>query len=414
KPSWEAWKSSLSSASAVSVPRSYTPAGFHSTDRQLHVFCDASEEAIGYAIYLRSQSSLGEICVSLVMGNSMVAPRGATSIPRLELCAAVEAARAAEETVLGMQSKIGQVHFHCDSMVVLGYLTNETKRFSRYVTRRISAILKISKKHQWHFVSTNENPADIASRPHDPDSLANTIWFSGPEFLYNPEINYPDFYVESGLPEEVSETDGAVSCMKTSSQRDFFVHEIVRRTSNWNRAKRLVARVACMCFRWLDKARNRLGIKVLPRSATDGRFAEHLLILSAQKAAFPEVFLRKAQDLPENHVLSSLSPFIDANGLIRYLADQFWTRWRDEQIDNLRHRRKWKSKRRNIKEGDIVLVKDKCLKRNDWPIGRVTAVKTSRDGLVRSAFIDILTRGVNRRIKSFERPICNLVFLTES
>ncbi|KAA0189314.1 hypothetical protein HAZT_HAZT000503 [Hyalella azteca] len=99
KPSWEAWKSSLSSASAVSVLRSYTPAGFQSTDRQLHVFCDASEEAIGYAIYLRSQSSVGEICVSLVMGNSKVAPRGATSIPRMELCAAVEAARAAEETI---------------------------------------------------------------------------------------------------------------------------------------------------------------------------------------------------------------------------------------------------------------------------------------------------------------------------
>jgi hypothetical protein len=99
---------------------------------------------------------------------------------------------------------------------------------------------------------------------------------------------------------------------------------------------------------------------------------------------------------------------------VQYLADQFWTRWRDEQIDNLRHRRKWKTTRRNIKEGDIVLLKDKCLKRNDWRIGRVTAVKTSRDGLVRSAFIDFLTRGVNSRMKSFERPVCNLVFLSES
>lgn len=60
--------------------------------------------------------------------------RSAPTIPRLELCAAV---LAAEITQLIKQEKVfspGSITYYSDSKVVLGYITNESRRF--YVSNR--------------------------------------------------------------------------------------------------------------------------------------------------------------------------------------------------------------------------------------------------------------------------------------
>ena len=57
----------------------------------MHIFVDASEEAIGNVSYFRNVSDEGNIEVSFVRGESKVSPRAATTIPRLELCAAADA-----------------------------------------------------------------------------------------------------------------------------------------------------------------------------------------------------------------------------------------------------------------------------------------------------------------------------------
>ena len=55
---------------------------------------DASKDGIGTAIYQRQINDKGQICMVLVFGQSRVAPAQTTSIPCLELCAAVLAAQA--------------------------------------------------------------------------------------------------------------------------------------------------------------------------------------------------------------------------------------------------------------------------------------------------------------------------------
>ena len=45
---------------------------------------------------------------------------------------------------------------------------------------------------------------------------------------------------------------------------------------------------------------------------------------------------------------------------------------------------KWQQKRRNVKVGDICLIRYKKSIRSTYRLGRVSEVKTSRDGLVRS------------------------------
>ena len=91
---------------------------------------------------------------------------------------------------------------------------------------------------------------------------------------------------------------------------------------------------------------------------------------------------------------------------VQYLADVFWRRWTREYLPLLRQRTKWQDPHRNVQEGDLVLVLERQLARNEWPVGRVTDVRTGADGLVRSARI---------RVKDSElvRPITKLCVLEE-
>ncbi|XP_055998018.1 uncharacterized protein LOC125647466 [Ostrea edulis] len=51
-------------------------------------------------------------------------------------------------------------------------------------------------------------------------------------------------------------------------------------------------------------------------------------------------------------------------GRVQYLLEQFWSRWKREYLAQITLRQKWHGIRRNIQEGDIVLVKDVDLPRN--------------------------------------------------
>lgn len=77
------------------------------------------------------------------------------TIPRLELCAAVLATEIAE--IIRDQLKIHQDNFlfFTDCQVVLGYISNETKRFYIYVANRVGRMRLFSQQSQWHFFFQN-------------------------------------------------------------------------------------------------------------------------------------------------------------------------------------------------------------------------------------------------------------------
>jgi hypothetical protein len=57
----------------------------------------------------------------------------------------------------------------------------------------------------------------------------------------------------------------------------------------------------------------------------------------------------------------------------------FWSRWRKEYLPQLQQRQKWTDSQRDLRNGDVVLLKDKSICRTQWPIGRiVNAIKRFR------------------------------------
>ena len=105
---------------------------------------------------------------------------------------------------------------------------------------------------------------------------------------------------------------------------------------------------------------------------------------------------------------------------VQYLVDQFWSRFRKEYLHVLQSRSKWQSPSRNMSCGDVVIIKDDNLPRNQWSVGRVIEAITSDDGLVRSVKVLLADRNLDKdgkRVRArtvYERPIHKLVLLVEA
>lgn len=109
---------------------------------------------------------------------------------------------------------------------------------------------------------------------------------------------------------------------------------------------------------------------------------------------------------------------IDAKDLLRTewkrvicLSNMFWFRWRKEYINGLQSRRKWRTDAPNIKEGDVVLLRDKTLYRNEWPLGLVVRAFESDDGKVRKTEVRVIK---DDKPSIYVRPITELVLLVSS
>ena len=68
---------------------------------------------------------------------------------------------------------------------------------------------------------------------------------------------------------------------------------------------------------------------------------------------------------------------------VQELVKHFWNRWTLEWLPTLNPRKKWREQRRDLRVGDIVLLKDRFDVRGQWPLGKVVEVFPGRDGHVR-------------------------------
>ena len=90
------------------------------------------------------------------------------------------------------------------------------------------------------------------------------------------------------------------------------------------------------------------------------------------------------------------------------MANQFWIRWRLEYSSQFQQRRKWNTPQRDSRIGDVVLLQDGDLPRNQWPLARVTKVFPSKDSRIRKVQLLLAREG---RRKILERPVHKMILL---
>lgn len=120
---WESWRRLLLKVEDVCIPRCYSALiSGEETTIQLHIFVDASEDAMAAVAYLRFCDGVSTEC-AIVGAKSKVSPLLPMSIPRMELQAALIGSRMAGMILRSHKLKISRRVLWTDSKNVLQWLT---------------------------------------------------------------------------------------------------------------------------------------------------------------------------------------------------------------------------------------------------------------------------------------------------
>lgn len=132
---WKEWERELPELQHITLPRCYSSPGLDTpnSQRDIHVFCDASEKAYGSVAYLRTEDPSGQVEVAFLTARSRVAPKKQQTIPRLELCAVLSGAQLASVLTTELTLPLRHVILWTDSTTVLTWLCSDSCRFKVFL-----------------------------------------------------------------------------------------------------------------------------------------------------------------------------------------------------------------------------------------------------------------------------------------
>ncbi|XP_062705505.1 uncharacterized protein LOC115255509 [Aedes albopictus] len=315
---WRDWLQLLPEVEKLRIPRCYRQvvSSLDAAFIEVHVFVDASESAMAAAVFLRLVEG-NQVECSLIAAKTRVAPLKYTSIPRLELQAAVYGCRLAKNVIGNLTVNISKCTYWTDSRNVLCWLKADHKRYSAFVGSRVSEIQESTDVREWRWVPTRSNVADDGTRWRDRlDLSASSRWFKGPEFLMQAEENWPT------LPQKLLSTEEE---MRPSVLLHFKVPEPaidVGRFSSWRRLLAVTGYVLRFCLN-LQRRRSQHPLRTGPLSSEELREAEEHHYRQAQRDVYQdEVAALETKEstikrIPKTSPLYKLSPFVDESGVMR-------------------------------------------------------------------------------------------------
>lgn len=294
------WLAQLTDVAQLRLPRSYTSKKYK--DIELHVLCDASEQAYAAVAYWRVVNCDDTVSIVLNAAKAKVAPRQAQTIPRLELQAAVIGARLADTLRKEHRIEVSRTVYWTDSSTVVHWIKHDMRRYTPFVAHRLGEIAELTSKEEWRWLPTDRNVADDATRLTNAPILITDRWFQGPSFLHLPEEQWP-----GKMPPTENDEQGALHV--TEYPRDSWLPDPAR----FSKFETLV-RTAARVLAFIDicrRAATRLELRHIQR-------AERELLQRAQQESFGEEMTRmqSVRPLTKTSRLYRLDPVLE-DGLLR-------------------------------------------------------------------------------------------------
>lgn len=306
---WIQFREELNNIKRINLPRWLSMK--RDNPIELHVFADASQAAYAAVVYLKSTDEMGITHVNIVTAKTKVAPvEKEISIPRMELCAALLAAKLIFEVAQILHVPKERLVAWTDSMVVLAWLRGEPSRWTTFVSNRVSEILTILDNSQWNHVSTDNNPADCASRGISVSQLLEyKLWWHGPKMIHQSHTTLTDLEFDTDLEER------PIRALTTSVQpKEEFI---------WTQFSNLtkMLRVLSYCRKFLQlknlETKNKINKLITVEEM-------NTILKTCIKATQEFYFLEEIHDLQsvnkcvkKRSQLLTLSPYLDDDGLLR-------------------------------------------------------------------------------------------------
>ena len=295
---------------SIKVNRTYTKIDPSDpiSNYKFHGFSDASDEAYGACIYLKSIRESGNIQTSLITSKSKVAPiklktDDPETTPRLELLGNLLLSRLTNTVVdaLKHRYKAERIFYWTDSTATLSWIkTNkETKAF---IENRINEIRKRTDKNSWFHVKGENNLADITRNASIKEFANNTLWWNGPAELRLTDDEQQNFNINNAKlppPQQLKKQTSTNVSIKASPP--------LINIERFNCLNKLY-RVTAYAMRFV----NNFVAKFNPR------FKGREGVLSANELNQAEFYWLKTSQKDLQPPTKQIDSFTDADGLQRY------------------------------------------------------------------------------------------------
>ena len=237
------------------------------------------------------------------------------SLPRLELCGALLAARLLNSVITafeGAQFKNMETYAWTDSTIVLAWISDLPRKWTCFVANRVSQIQEIISPNCWGHVLSNENPADCATRGLLADELINfDLWWNGPKWLVQDPSTWPKTKAVTDVcvPEERKRFIAVNTAVKGIELID------IQRFSSYKRLLRVVAYL----LRFVDCVRRKLK-RTGPIQVEELDHALEVVVKQVQSQEFFREIsnLRADKTIPSSSKILPLAPFLDqSSGILK-------------------------------------------------------------------------------------------------
>lgn len=301
---------------------------------------DASEKCVGCAIYLHTKYTDGTTTSRLVLAKQRIAVAAATTLPRLELEAALLCAQAAAEVVKFLKLPHENVVLFSDSTISLCWIrADRPEIYNVYVHNRIVKIQALFNKLQWYHIEGTKNPADLLTRPgiaaRDLATKYYEYWFSGGYNDSDPVRGCqpaPGSHVSLAeeVPDELKSKHvfSAAACQLREAKELLPADDVIEPLFQKHSDVQHILRVIVLVLRWKLKTKKGATFEKLQ---TAGHSLSERILTADLQAAYDVIFranqvkhfraeyfaLSQGQEISKKSNLAPLRPFLDKNGVMR-------------------------------------------------------------------------------------------------
>lgn len=308
---WSLYHRSLKYIESITIPRWLNTC--KESKIELHGFCDASMSAYAAVIYAKVTSSSEETSVHLLMSKTKVAPiKNQLTIPRLELSAAHLLAKMYDYVVKSFHWQNKRFIAWSDSTIALSWIHGHPSKWNTFVANRVHKVQELTSNCDWRYVSTEENPADCASRGITIEQLRDhPLWWTGPSWLPKENECWPSLTIT--CPENIAEVKRShLSLPAVVSSEN--IESIILRFSSYGRLKSCIA----LCLRFINNCRTK-SKRTGWVTTTELRKAENAIIQQVQRNYYLEEILNLQDNKKINNKngILALTPKLDDDGILR-------------------------------------------------------------------------------------------------